>query len=33
MVELANEIVELRKTMDMNLATMIANQVGKLFKS
>jgi hypothetical protein len=32
MVELANELARVRKTLDNNLAVEIANQVGKLFK-
>lgn len=32
MVELTNKIHTIRETMDENLAILIANQVGKLFK-
>jgi len=33
MVVLASEISKVRKDLDMSLATAIANQVGKLFKT
>jgi len=33
MQKLAEELIEIRKIMDLNLATAIANQVGKLFKA
>jgi len=32
MVAVANEMVKIRQTMDQNLAILIANQVGRLFK-
>jgi len=33
MIELSNEMIEVKKIMDHNLAVDIANMVGRLFKT